>query len=93
MSLPSLEILENNHTFPGPYVFKVIGFADANFTGRVVASVRDELGIDIDPPYSLRSTSSGKHVAITLEPECSSPQKVLAIYSRLMGMDGLVMLL
>lgn len=93
MGLPTLELLECHHTFPGTYAFKVIGFADGNFTGRVVASVRDELGLELDPPYSLRSTKSGKHVSITLEPECESPQKVLAIYSRLMGMEGVVMLL
>ena len=93
MTLPSVEMLEYGHTFPGPYTFKVIGFAEGNFTGRVVASVRDELGQDLDPPYTLRTTKTGKHIAITLEPECDSPQKVLAIYSRLMGMDGIVMLL
>ena len=93
MSLPSVELLETHHTFPGIYTFKVIGSADANFTGRVIACVRDELGIDLDPPYSLRSTKGGNHVAITIEPECETPQKVLAIYSRLMGMDGVVMLL
>ena len=43
MTLPSVEMLESGHTFPGPYTFKVIGFAEGNFTGRVVASVRDEL--------------------------------------------------
>ena len=93
MTLPSVEMLESGHTFPGPYAFKVIGVAEGNFTGRVVASVRDELGLDLDPPYTLRTTKTGKHIAITLEPECESPQKVLAIYSRLMGMDGIVMLL
>jgi len=93
MSLPSVEILEANHSFPGPYVFKVIGDAEGNFTGRVVYAVRDELQIEQDPPYSLRNTKTGSHVAITLEPTCESPQQVLAIYSRLMGMEGIVMLL
>jgi len=93
MSLPSVEILENAHDFPCPYTFKVIGTDDGNFTGRVVASVRDELQIELDPPYTFRNTKNGKHVAITLEPECQSAQQVIAIYSRLMGMDGIVMLL
>ncbi|MEZ6130459.1 MAG: DUF493 domain-containing protein [Planctomycetaceae bacterium] len=93
MSLPSVEILEAHHSFPGPYIFKVIGDADGNFTGRVVFAVRDELQIEMDPPYTLRNTKTGRHVAITLEPTCQSPQQVLAIYSRLMGMDGIVMLL
>lgn len=86
-------MLETHHAFPCPYTFKVIGFAADNFTARVIAQVRDELQVEIDPPYSLRSTKQGKHVAITIEPECASPQQVLAIYSRLMGMEGLVMLL
>ena len=93
MSLPSVELLEARHTFPCRYTFKIIGIASENFMGRVIAHVRDELQMELDPPYSLRSTKSGNHVSITMEPECESPQQVLAIYSRLMGMDGLVMLL
>ncbi|MCA9083465.1 MAG: DUF493 domain-containing protein [Planctomycetaceae bacterium] len=93
MSLPSVELLESRHSFPCRYMFKVIGFADNNFTGRVVASVRDELRLDVDPPFTLRSTKRGDHVSITLEPQCGSPQQVIAVYSRLMGMDGIVMLL
>ncbi|MCP4170104.1 MAG: DUF493 domain-containing protein [Fuerstiella sp.] len=93
MSLPSIEVLEAHHSFPGPYMFKVIGVADDRFTGRVVEQVRDELGLDQDPPYTLRNTAKGNHVAITLEPECESPQQVLTIYNRLTGLDGMVMLL
>ncbi len=93
MSLPSVELLESRHSFPCAYTFKVIGVAEDNFTGRVIAHVRDELRMEIDPPFSLRSTKKGTHVSITIEPECESPQQVLAIYSRLMGMDGLFMLL
>ena len=93
MNLPSIELLESRHTFPGTYTFKVIGDASENFTARVISHVRDELGIDEDPPYSLRTAKGGKHVAITIEPTCNSAQQVLAIYSRLMGMDGMVMLL
>jgi len=93
MVLPSVELLESRHPFPCAYTFKVIGSADNNFTARVVAAVRDELRLDVDPPYSLRSTKSGAHVAVTLEPHCESPKQVLAIYSRLTGMNGVVMLL
>jgi hypothetical protein len=32
-------------------------------------------------------------VAVTLEPICQSSQQVLAVYARLSGLDGLVMLL
>ena len=93
MSLPSVEILEARHNFPCAYTFKVIGSTDDNFLARVIAAVRDELQMDIDPDYSMRSTKTGAHIAITLEPECKSPQQVLAVYSRLSGMNGIVMLL
>lgn len=93
MSLPSIELLEASHQFPCQYTFKVIGVAADNFTGRIIACVRDELGIDVDPPLTIRNTKNGKHVSISLEPECDTPQKVIAIYSRLSGMDGVVMLL
>ncbi|MCA9050845.1 MAG: DUF493 domain-containing protein [Planctomycetaceae bacterium] len=93
MSLPTVESLESRHHFPCRYMFKVIGDASGNFTGRVVASVRDELRMEVDPPFRIRGTKSGNHVSITLEPECLSPQQVIAVYSRLMGMDGIVMLL
>ena len=92
MSLPSAELLEARHSFPCSYTFKVIGAASENFTARVVSHVRDELRLEEDPPYSLRSTRGGKHVAISMEPVCDSAQQVLAVYSRLSGLDGLVML-
>lgn len=93
IKLPSTELLEMRHSFPCHYTFKVIGYADANFTARVIACVRDELKLETDPPFSLRATAHGRHVAVTLEPMCESSQQVIAIYSRLSGMDGLVMLL
>jgi putative lipoic acid-binding regulatory protein len=93
MSLPSVEVLEAHHDFPGTYTFKVIGTSDGKFTSRIIAAVRDELRMETDPPYTFRTTKTGNHVAITLEPVCENAQQVIAIYSRLTGMDGIFMLL
>ena len=93
MQLPPVEIQESRHEFPGPFTFKVIGKAEDNFVARVVAAVRSELGIEIDPPFKLRNTRGGRHVAITLTPEVESAQQVLALYSRLSQASGVVMLL
>lgn len=87
--LPSIELLESTHQFPCPYMFKVIGAVDRGFVARVVASVRDELGESIDPPYSMRTTSGGRHVAVTLEPTIQTAQQVLAVYRRLQATAGL----
>jgi putative lipoic acid-binding regulatory protein len=90
--LPALTLLENTHTFPGPYTFKVIGLAERGFVARTVAAVRDELAGQVDPPYRVRETASGKHVAVTVEPQVQTAHQVLAIYRRLKMIAGLVLL-
>ena len=93
MSLPTIELLESRHSFPGPYTIKVIGDAGDNFLARIIAAVRDELSLEVDPPLKLKTTKGGRHVSITVEPEVQTPQQVLALYSRLSQVNGLVMLL
>jgi putative lipoic acid-binding regulatory protein len=91
-TLPTLDLLESTHAFPCPYLFKIIGKADQGFLARVVAVVREELLIEVDPPYRVREAVGGRHLAVTLEPVVQSAQQVIAIYRRLVGLDGLVML-
>jgi putative lipoic acid-binding regulatory protein len=90
--LPSVELLEAHHRFPGPYMFKVIGKSDNGFIARTVAAVRDELAAPIDPPYSVRETPGGRHVSVTLEVSVASAQQVLAVYRRIIRLTGLVIL-
>ena len=93
MALPSIELLESRHSFPCQYTMKVIGATDDNFTARVVFAARDELQLPEDPPFRIQTTKGGRHVSITLEAIFETPQQVLAVYSRLSQLDGLVMLL
>jgi uncharacterized protein len=88
----SIELLEKTHTFPGPYMFKVIGRVDKGFVARVVAAVRDELEEEVDPPYRLRETPGGRHVSVTLEPTVQTAQQVLAVYRRVRATEGLMFL-
>ena len=92
-TLPTFELLENTHAFPGPYLFKIIGKADRGFLARAIAVVREELNGEIDPPFRLREAVGGRHVSVTLEPVVQSAHQVVAIYRRLGVLDGLVMLL
>jgi hypothetical protein len=57
--LPSIQLLEATHTFPGPYMFKVIGRVENGFVARVVAAVRDELEDQFDPPFKVREAQGG----------------------------------
>jgi hypothetical protein len=86
-----LELIRKTHTFPGPYLFKVIGDAKHDFPARVVAALVEELGVE--PQHEVRSTPGGRHVSVTLHPTLESAEQVLAIHHRLKKLDGLVMLL
>jgi putative lipoic acid-binding regulatory protein len=90
--LPAIELLESTHTFPGPYIFKVIGRAETGFVARTVAAVREALAGEVDPPYRMRESVGGRHIAITLQPTVQTAQQVLAVYRRLRPLVGLVML-
>jgi uncharacterized protein len=89
---PTIALLESTHTFPGPYIFKVIGKTDVGFVARTVAAVREALGDAEDPPYRVRESVGGRHIAVTLEPEVQTARQVLAVYRRLSHTVGLVML-
>ena len=91
-TLPSFDLLEEMHAFPCPFLIKVIGKATDGFQARVIAVVREELAIEVDPPYRVREAAGGRHVSVTLEPVVQSAHQVLAIYRRLGLLDGLVML-
>lgn len=90
--LPALALLEKTHTFPGTYMFKVIGKSERGFVARAVAAVRDELAEPVDPPYKVRETADHRHIAVTLEPRVETAQQVLKVYRRLQSMAGLIML-
>jgi putative lipoic acid-binding regulatory protein len=91
-NLPAIDLLESTHTFPGTYTFKVIGLAERGFVARTIAAVREELAGQTDPPYRVRETPNGRHVAVTVEPEVQDAHQVLAVYRRLRVMAGLVIL-
>ena len=91
--LPSIELLETQHVFPGPFVFKAIGKGSQAFVDGLVAVVRAELGYDFDPPCDLNFSRGGRHVAVTFTPQVESSQQVLAIFRGFQQVDGLMMLL
>ena len=89
----SIELLKQNHDFPDVVMLKAIGKNERGFLGRVVAAVRDRLGLDEDPPYRSRATANGKHIAVTMEPTFESAEQVLDAYDAIKGVEGVVMVL
>ncbi len=90
--LPAIQLLERNHTFPGPYIFKAIGRVENGFAARVVAAVREELAASVDPPFKVREAVGGRHVSVTLEPTLQTARQVLQVYRRIRQTAGLVIL-
>lgn len=91
-NLPSLELLESTHEFPGPYMFKVIGRPEHGFVARAVAAIRESLGTELDPHYHFRQTAGGRHISLTFQPVVQDGGQVLAVYKRLKVLEGLVIL-
>ena len=91
--LPPKELLDEMHSFPGPFVFKAIGRADGDFAARVVATVRSILSHEFDDPYEVRESSGGRHVAVTIEPWVESSQQVIDVFTAIRDIEGLVMLM
>ena len=91
--MPSIELLEATHKFPCPFTFKAIGLSTHCFVGRVLAAVKLELPEDMEPAFSSRSTAGGKHTSVTIEPVVESAVQVIAIYHRILALDGIVMMM
>ena len=91
-NLPSIELLESTHVFPGPYIFKAIGKTENAFVRRVLTAAREAVHSDVDPPFKARETKGGKHVCVTLTLVVEKAMEVHAIYSRILSVRGLVLL-
>lgn len=89
---PPVELLEETHSFPGFFTFKVIGVYSDGFASTVVNAVREELEMDFDPPFRTRSTPGGRHIAVTLEPVMETAREVIQVYERLSKLPGLIYL-
>jgi putative lipoic acid-binding regulatory protein len=85
-----IELLRTNHEFPGPFTFKVIGLPDRAFVARVMLAIREELRLEADPPFTLRQSTGGKYVALTLEPYLMAAEEVIAVYEVFQKVEGII---
>ncbi len=89
----SLRLLEATHDFPCDFMVKVIGRTEDDFVARVVLVIRECQQSDQDPPFRVRQTPNGRHVAVTLHPHVESAAEVLAIYREIRDIRGVVLLM
>ncbi len=91
-SAQCLQLLEECHSFPGPYTFKVIGQNTPGWDAAAVSALRSVLG-QVDIECLARQTSGGAYTSLTLNTRVNRAGDVLAAYEALRGLPGLKMLL
>lgn len=82
-----LDRLNEVHSFPGPYIFKVIGANSEDFPERVSEVTREVLEGDVEPNVSTRESSGGKHVSVTISVKVEEAEGVLDVYAALKELD------
>lgn len=82
------EKLDAMHTFPGPYMFKVIGDNTDEFQTKAVEAVKS-VAPNADPQVTRRESKEARHQSVTLEVEVESSQAVIDIYARLSEIEGI----
>ena len=88
-----LERLNDVHSFPGDYMFKVIGENSPAFVTRAVQACLVVLGPDANPDVSTRESSGKKHVSVTIEAVVDDAEMVLRIYDVLGELPDVRMIL
>ena len=90
--LPAIELLDTMHSFPGPFVFKVIGDAHDDFVGDALTLAMSPLHHNREVNYTSRSSSGGRHTAVTLTIQMETAQEVHLVYEKLLAITGLKLL-
>ena len=91
--IPSLELLQSTHKFPGKYTFKVIGDSQTLIPADLMADIQKALGLAEPPKYEHRHSAGGKHIAITVEMQVPSAEAVHTVYHRLLANPGVRLVL
>ncbi|MBA2322051.1 MAG: DUF493 family protein [Deltaproteobacteria bacterium] len=85
----AIALLESQHTFPGPYEFRVVVRADG------VSAVVSALAAALARPSRVdeRRSGGGRWVSVRYGVEIGSADEVLETYDLLRGMDQVVLVL
>ena len=89
----SIKTLEQTHSFPGPFMFKVIGENSPAFIAQVAQAAVTVLGPRAAPAVTTRESSGGRHLAVTMVVTVPDAESVLTIYAALAGLVGVTMVM
>jgi len=77
------EKLENNHDFPGKYIFKFI--IKPEYQSKVESLLEDA-------DVRLKPSSGNKYLSVTMQKEMASSQEVIEVYKEAYKIDGIISL-
>lgn len=92
MDTPLRTLLTDNHAFPGPYRFKVIGENTAAFQQRVLDAAKATLDRPVRDVQT-RPSAGNKHLGLTLTLGVNDAHEVLKVYAALRAVSGVRMVL
>ncbi len=87
--LPPLELLEEHHTFPGRYTFKLIGNTNSNLEADAIRVGGEVSGFPDEVTTSVKKSSKGKFSSVTLSVYVKTAHQIHALYVELRKIDGL----
>ena len=79
--------------FPCAYPIKIMGIASDDFVADVVTVCRRHAPEVTDEKVSVRPSSQGNYLAVTVIIEATGPTQLENLFSELKGIDGLKMVL
>lgn len=82
------EKLDAMHTFPGPFMFKVIGENTHDFQRHAVDAIKS-VAPEAEPRLSRRESKGARHQSITMVVEVESSQTVIDIYAKFSQLEGI----
>lgn len=92
-NLPPIDLLKANHSFPGPYTFKIIAQSKQDLVMHLIQELKTKLQWESDPKHSIRETAGGRHIAITLELVMRKAEEVHTVYGILEKVEGVILIL
>ena len=87
--LPSLELIEEMHSFPSKFTFKAIADHRQDLIADVLTLVADTVGATREISHSHRMSSKGNHIAVTIDVFVENAHEVHSIYTALLAVQGL----
>jgi putative lipoic acid-binding regulatory protein len=85
------ELLQSQHSFPGPYAFKVILRNAPGAQESIIAGIRERTGLSVEPAEAgMRASRKGNYVSLNLKMRANLAQDVLDVYACLRTFDSVI---